>query len=77
MLVGIFVVEMLFTNNALLYTFPIMLLAIPLSLFIYGLITFLPKWITDNKIKQNLKLVLLLIIVWIIVAFITYITNIG
>ena len=70
-LVGIFVVEILFTNNALLYTFPLMLLTIPVAISIYTLHTFVPKWIVDKEIKNNKWKILIMVIVYILVSLAT------
>jgi hypothetical protein len=71
----IFIVEILFTGNAMLYTFPIMLIALPASLLIYGMITFAPKWIAEGKIKDNRKKLAIMIIAWVLISVSTYINN--
>ena len=75
MLVGIFIVEIVFTNNALLYTFPIMLIMIPIGLGIYGFITYVPKWIVENSLKDHKKMTILLTIVWLVVAILGFVTK--
>jgi hypothetical protein len=42
MLAGLLVVEIVFTHDALLYTFPICLLAIPIGLAHYAMVSFMP-----------------------------------
>jgi hypothetical protein len=74
-LLGAFVVEILFTRNALLYTFPMMLLAIPVAIAIYSLLTFLPKWLVEGEIyKQKWQLTIMLI-VYILVSLATILSN--
>jgi hypothetical protein len=55
MLGGIVVVEIVFTQNALMYTLPICLLAIPISLGHYGMVTFMPMWLTEGTLSRNKK----------------------
>ncbi|MBW6518936.1 MAG: hypothetical protein K0A89_10605 [ANME-2 cluster archaeon] len=43
MLIAVFVVEVVLSHNALLYTYPIMLVMIPIAVCIYGFITFAPE----------------------------------
>lgn len=76
-LVGAFLVEVIFTGNELLYTFPIMLIGIPIAVSIYGLLTFVPKWIVENKIRQNKRRLILMIIVWVLVSISTFAENIA
>jgi hypothetical protein len=53
MVAGIVLVEIVLTHNVLLFTLPICLLAIPLSLGHYGMVTFLPMWIAEGTIRKN------------------------
>ncbi len=55
MLAGIAVVELCFVRNRLLLTPPICLLAIPISLGHYGMVTFLPKWVVERSFRKNRK----------------------
>jgi hypothetical protein len=66
-LIAAFIVEIIFTHNSLLYTFPIMFIAIPAAVGIYSLLTFLPKWIIEGKIKENKWRLIIIIIVWVFV----------
>ena len=75
-IIEIIISEVILFQNQLLFTFPIMLLAIPISLCIYTLITFLPKWIVEKKLKENQRMVIFLIVIWILISIITFITNI-
>jgi len=76
-LVGAFLVEVIFTGNELLYTFPIMLIGIPIAVSTYGLLTFVPKWIVENKTRQNKRKLILMIIVWVLVSISTFAENIA
>ena len=70
-LMGIIIVEILFTHNTLLYTFPIMILTIPVAISIYGLITFVPKWIVEGKIKNNKVKLIIMIIIYVLISLAT------
>jgi len=74
-LVGAFVVEVVFTQNALLFTFPIMLLAIPLAVSIYSFLTFVPKWIIEKNIKDKKWKTIVLTAIWVLLSIITFISN--
>ncbi len=55
MIAGIVVVEIVFTRNALLFTLPICLLAIPISLGHYAMVTFMPMWLAEGTALHNKK----------------------
>lgn len=74
-IIEIFVSEVILSQNLLLFSFPIMVIAIPLALCIYVLITFLPKWIVEKKMDKNRKKIIFLIIIWLIVSLLTFSTN--
>ena len=77
MLVLAFIIEVIFSNNSLLYTFPILLVMNPVAVAIYSLVTFIPKWFTENEITRNRKAVIILVVVWVIVSILNYVTNIN
>ncbi len=52
MIAGIVVVEIVFSHNLLLLTLPICLLAIPISLAHYGMVTFVPLWIVERSLAN-------------------------
>lgn len=68
--------EIILTNNAMFYTFPMLLIAIPIGVSIYSMLTFLPKWIAEKKISKNKWKIILMVIVWVFVSVMTYATNI-
>ena len=72
MIIEIFIVEIVFTRNALLYTFPIMLIMIPIAICIYAFITYIPLWFVENKLKENKWKIGILVIVWVIVTILAY-----
>ena len=76
-LIGIIIVEILFVRNTLLYTFPIMILTIPIAISIYSLITFVPKWIVDKEMKNNKWKLILMLIIYILVSLATLFGNGG
>lgn len=69
--------EILVFNNALLFTFPAMLIFLPAAICIYSLITYVPRWIADGKIKEHWMLTLSLLAVWAVVAALSYATRAG
>ena len=75
LIIGLFIVEIVFTRNALLYTFPIMLVMVPLSVCIYTFITIVPKWIVEGRLRENRLVVIGLTAVWLIVAALSWITR--
>jgi hypothetical protein len=76
-LAEVFIVEIVFTHNALLYTFPIMVLALPVGIILYSLLVFVPKWITDGELKRNKGKLTLMVVVWVFVSLATYVSNSG
>ena len=77
MLVLAFIVEVVFSSNSLLYTFPIMLIMNPVAVAIYSFVTYIPKWIADKEMTENSKTVAILTVVWITVSLLNYATNIN
>jgi hypothetical protein len=77
MLVSAFVIEVILSSNALLYTFPMMLVMNPIAAAIYGVVTFIPKWLVEGEIRERKKTVLLLVAVWIVVSIMNYATNVN
>ena len=71
------IIEVILSNNSLLYTFPIMLIMNPVAFAIYSLVTFLPKWFTENTITKNRNRAVFLVIVWLIVSILNYFTNVN
>ena len=72
MLVLAFIIEVV-----LLYTFPLLLIMNPVAVAIYSLVTFMPKWLTENEITRNRKTVAILFVVWIVVSILNYVTNVN
>ena len=64
-LVVLFIVEILFSNNALLYVFPIMLIMIPVAVSLYSFITYVPRWIVDKKLGEHKVAVIVMFAVWV------------
>ena len=72
MIAGGFFVEIVCSNNSLLYTYPIMLVMIPVALAIYGVVTFIPKWVVEGELKARWRTTALLLAVYIVVAVLNY-----
>ncbi len=77
MIAGIVLVEIVFTHNLLLLTFPICLLAIPISLGHYGMVTFMPLWIAERTAGQNKKWVVATVTLWGIGVLLNILTQFG
>lgn len=76
MLASALVIEVPLSGNALLYTFPIMLVMIPVAAAIYGVVTFIPKWIVEGEIRERWRATALLVAVWIVVSILNLATNV-
>jgi hypothetical protein len=77
MIAGAFFVEIICSGNTLLYTFPIMMIIIPLAVIIYTIVTFLPKRITDGELRTRWKMVTFIISVYFMVAMLNYFSQVG
>lgn len=77
MIAGIVLVEIGFTHNMLLLTLPICLLAIPLSLAHYGMVTFMPLWITERTLGANRRCAAATIGGWVVGVFLNILTQFG
>ena len=77
MIGGIVVVELVFTHNTLLLRLPICLLAIPISLAHYGMVTFMPLWIAERMIGENTKWAAATVAVWAIGVLLNILTQFG
>lgn len=77
MLVSAFLIEVVLSDNALLYTFPIMLVMNPVAVAIYSVVTFIPKWLVEGEIRKRTKTTFLLVTVWIVVSILNFVTNVN
>ena len=73
MLIGIILVEIVFSNNLLFFKFPLVLLLIPISLAYYSMITFVPLWIVEKK--KN-KWFIITLIIWVLGSLLNLINQI-
>lgn len=71
----LFIVEILFSFNVLLFTFPIMLVMVPIAIGIYGFITYVPRWIVDKTLKKHSVFTVIMFAVWAIVAILSFTTR--
>ncbi len=76
-LVAIFVVEVLFTRNPLVMTFPALLLGIPLATMVYAPLTYFPLWTVRKEMAKHRILIIILVIVELIVMVLTTFGNSG
>lgn len=70
-LLGMIIVEVLFTHNVALFSFPLLLIAIPAAIAIYSLLTFLPKWILEKEIRTNIGKILVMLTFYILITVAT------
>ncbi len=70
-LAAIFVVEVLFTGNPLLISFPQLLLGIPLAVMVYAPLTYFPLWIIHGQAGGHKWIMLFLAGVEITVMILT------
>lgn len=70
-IIAMILLEVLFFRNVMLYSFPMFLLAIPLAVSIYSLLTFGPKWIVEKQIRANKKKFVLMIVVYVLLSLVT------
>ncbi len=52
-LAAIFIIEVVFTENPLLMSFPQLLIGIPLSILVYAPLTFFPLWIVRKEAGRH------------------------
>jgi hypothetical protein len=52
-LIAIFIIEVVFTGNPLLMSFPQLLIGIPLSILVYAPLTFSPLWIVRKEAGRH------------------------
>lgn len=71
-MVCMLIIEVGFTHNSLLFTFPVLFIAIPSAVGIYCLLTFFPKWVVDNEIHNNTGKIALFFAVYLFISFLTY-----
>ncbi len=76
-LVAIFVVEVLFTRNPLVMSFPALLLGIPLAVMVYAPLTYFPLWFVRRELGKHKLLIIGLAIVEFIVMMLTTFGNPG
>jgi len=67
--------EILLFHNSLLFTFPIMLVMLPVAVLLYLLITWLPLWIAEGTVKAHRGRLLPLLLNWLLVAFLNYVNT--
>jgi len=77
MIGGIVAVEIVFTHNRLLLTLPICLLAVPISLGHYGMVSFMPLWIAEGTIAENRAWATATLGVWAVGVILNILTQFG
>ncbi len=74
-LAAIFVVEVVFTGNPLVMTFPACLVGIPLAILIYAPLTYFPLWYVRKEIGSHKTVVIFLVICEVAVMGLTTFGN--
>ncbi len=77
MLAGIFVVEIVLAHNMLLVTPPVCLLAIPLALAHYSMVTFVPLWVAEGTLQEHRVLAAVVAAGWAIGVLLNAATQFG
>lgn len=75
MILGIITVEIILSGNMLFFSFPLVILLIPISLAYYSMVTFIPYWIVEKKIKKYKGWFNTIIIIYIIGSLLNLITQ--
>ena len=70
-LVSIFIIEVLFTRNPLLLSFPALLWGIPLAILVYLPLTYFPLWIVRKEIGRHRFQFIGLSVVEVIIMWLT------
>ncbi len=76
-LAAIFLIEVVFTGNPLLMTFPALLFGIPVAVAVYAPLTCFPLWFVRGQMGQHKPLVVGLTLVVIIIMALTTFGNSG
>jgi hypothetical protein len=74
-LIAIFIVEVLFTRNPLVMSYPSLLWGIPLAILIYLPLTYFPLWFVRKEIGRHRFLVIGLSLVEVLVMLLTTFGN--
>lgn len=71
------VYEILIFQNALLYTFPILLIMIPAAIGLYSFIAYVPRWIVDRTLRRHAIATAVMFIVWAAIAVLSFKTRLA
>ena len=71
MLLVLFVVEVLFAHNALLWTFPLLVVFVPVAVGVYSFITFVPRWASEGELSKHRVGASSLTLVWLVIALLS------
>lgn len=74
-LVAIVLVEVVFTRNPLLMTFPALVFGVPLAIAVYAPLTFFPLWFVRRQMARHRALVIGLTLVEVIIMILTTFGN--
>ncbi len=77
MIAGMLLVEVVLTHNMLLLTLPVCLIAIPIGLAHYGMVTFMPLWIAERRVGENRKWPAATLAVWAVGVLLNILTQFG
>lgn len=70
-LAAIFLVEVVFTRNPLLMTFPALVLGIPVAVAVYTPLTYFPLWFVRKEMRRHRAIIIGLTLVEVIIMVLT------
>ena len=70
-LLGIFIIEGIFTRNTLVIDFPVCLIGIPLAIAVYAPLTYFPLWIVRKEVRAHMGIMLFLSLIELVVIILT------
>jgi hypothetical protein len=70
-IIAIFIIEVIFTRNPLIITYPALILGIPLAIIVYSPLTYFPLWIVRKELFKHKILIIVMLIVELFIIFLT------
>lgn len=74
-LIAIFIVEVIFTRNPFVITFPALILGIPLAIMVYAPLTYFPLWFVRKELSKHKAVILGLLLVELFLIVVTTFGN--
>jgi len=70
-IISVFLIEIVWLKNAILYTFPRFIIFIPAAICVYSILTFFPLWIVNQEVEKNKKKMIFLLVVLVVITLIS------